>query len=67
MCIRDRGQCDETDFAVLQCLMRGDTYAATAEKCFVSETAAKYRVKKMEGMCGVDSREELAAFLREFF
>lgn len=61
------GQCDETDFAVLQCLMRGDTYAATAEKCFVSETAAKYRVKKMKGMCGVDSREELAAFLREFF
>ncbi|MBC5581593.1 substrate-binding domain-containing protein [Anaerofilum sp. BX8] len=61
------GQCDETDFAVLQCLMHGDTYAATAEKCFVSETAAKYRVKKMEKMCGANSRGELVSFLREFF
>ncbi|MCI8454925.1 MAG: substrate-binding domain-containing protein [Lachnospiraceae bacterium] len=60
-------QCDDTDLATIQCLMQNDTYTAIAEKCFMSETATKYRIKKMEAMCGVSSREELAKLLKEFF
>lgn len=60
-------QCDDTDLATIQCLMQNDTYTAIAEKCFMSETAMKYRIKKMETMCGVSSREELVELLREFF
>lgn len=60
-------QCDDTDFAVMQCLMENETYMAIAEKCFISETAVKYRIKKMEATCEVTSRDELVRFLKEFF
>ena len=35
-----------------------------AQQCFISETAAKYRVKKMQKLCGADDREELAEMMR---
>lgn len=56
-------QCDETDFALLQLLPQELSYSAMAQQCFISETAAKYRVKKMQKLCCVESREELARYI----
>lgn len=56
-------QCDETDFSLLQLLVQGTSYASMAQQCFVSETAAKYRVRKMEKLCGVSTREELVRYI----
>ncbi len=60
-------QCDETDFSLIRLLLEDASYGAMAEKCFISETAAKYRLKKMKTLCGVSSRKELAQCLRYFF
>ena len=60
-------QCDETDHLIIKCLVRNLPYAEIAEKCFISETAAKYRVKKMESICGVTSRSKLIAMLKKYF
>ena len=59
-------QCDDTDFEIMQCLIQNDSYMMISEKCFISETAVKYRIKKMETVCGVKSREKLSAFFKEF-
>ena len=56
-------QCDHTDFLLLRLLPEKLSYAAMAEKCFVSETAVKYRIRKMKTICGVESRDELLALL----
>lgn len=60
-------QCDETDFALLQLLLLDASYASLARQCFISQTAAKYRVKKMQKLCGVSSREELVQYIRKIF
>lgn len=56
-------QCDETDFSLLQLLLQEASYASLAKQCFISESAAKYRVKKMQKLCGVNSREELVRYI----
>lgn len=60
-------QCDETDFTLLQLLLQDASYASLAKQCYISETAAKYRVKKMQKICGVSSREELARYISKIF
>ena len=60
-------QCDDTDQLIIQCLVENAPYAEIAEKCFISETAAKYRVKKMESICGVSSRTKLTEQLKKYF
>lgn len=60
-------QCDETDFSLLQLLPQEASYASLAKQCFISETAVKYRVKKMQKICGVNTREELARYIGKIF
>ena len=60
-------QCDETDHLIIKCLVQNLPYAEIADHCFISETAAKYRVKKMESICGVTSRSKLIAMLKKYF
>lgn len=57
---------DETDYRILHCLLQDFSYARISESCFISETAAKYRVKKMLSSCNVQSRQELLKILRKF-
>lgn len=57
-------QCDEVDFSLLYQLLQGASYSSMAQQCYLSETAAKYRVKKMQKMCCVDSREALAQYIQ---
>lgn len=59
-------QCDEIDMALIQQLLSGDSYAQMTEKSFISETAVKYRIRKMEKTCGVGTRMELVRFLKDF-
>lgn len=59
-------QCDEMDMALIQQLLHGDSYALMTERSFMSETAVKYRIRKMEKTCGVASRTELVRFLKDF-
>ena len=59
-------QCDEIDMALIQQLLSGDSYAQMTEKSFISETAVKYRIRKMEKTCGVGTRTELVRFLKDF-
>lgn len=59
-------QCDEMDMALIQQLLNGESYARMTEKSFMSETAVKYRIRKMEKTCGVSSRTELVRFLKDF-
>ena len=60
-------QSDETNMAILYGLLNNDTYAKIGEDCFISETAAKYRVKRMMDTCNVKSRKELVELLKEYF
>lgn len=60
-------QCDETDFSILQLVQQDVPYSVIAQHCFISETTAKYRVRKMLQICDVESKEMLAAYLRRFF
>lgn len=60
-------QSDETNIAILNGLLNNDTYAKIGEDCFLSETAAKYRVKRMIDTCNVKSRKELIELLKEYF
>lgn len=57
-------ECDETDFMLLHLLPQELSYSVMAQQCFISETAAKYRVKKMQKLCGADNREELTELIR---
>lgn len=59
-------QCDEIDMALIQQLLSGDSYAQMTEKSFISETAVKYRIRKMEKTCGVGTRMDLVRFLKDF-
>lgn len=59
-------QFDETDFSLLRLLLEGASYQEMSQKCFISETAAKYRLKKMKDMCGVHTRKELVSYLNRF-
>ncbi len=59
--------CDATDLEIIRHLMGKQGYAAIADACFISETAAKYRIRKMEAICGVESRTALTEFLKNYF
>lgn len=60
-------QCDDTDLLIINALVAGASYAEIAGQCFISETAAKYRVRKMESLLGVSSRAKLQEYLKQFF
>lgn len=60
-------QLDETDRTLLRLLMKDASYAQMSENCFISETTAKYRLKKMKNLCNVKTRSELANLLKPFF
>lgn len=56
-------QCDQTDVAIINSIIKGKTTAEIELSCFLAETAVKYRIKKMKEICHAESRAEL----REIF
>ncbi len=59
-------ECDETDLSILEAILCGKKTAEIESSCYLTETAVKYRIKKMKDYCGVSSREELRLFLSRY-
>ena len=57
---------DQLDRHIITCLLTGDTYERISEKCFVTVSTVKYRIKKMIAASGVAGRSELVQRLREY-
>lgn len=57
---------DETDRQLLDRLMAGQPLARIAADCFLTESAVKYRLKKLTALCGAKDRSALRALLREY-
>ena len=56
----------DTDRVLLWHLLQGESYQMISEKCFLTESAIKYRVKKMVELCRVEGRQQLVALLNEY-
>lgn len=59
-------QSDDTDIAIIKALATDLSYAQIAQECFVSETAVKYRIKKIKDFCGIPTRAKLREYLKNF-
>ena len=59
-------QCDETDVAIVDAILKGKTTLEIENSCFIRETAVKYRIKKMKEICNAKSRSELRAVLSKY-
>ncbi|MBC5581596.1 substrate-binding domain-containing protein [Anaerofilum sp. BX8] len=60
------GGCEDPDHEIIRLLLRGEPYEKIAETCFLTESAIKYRIKKMVRTCCVQGRKELTALLRRY-
>lgn len=61
--LRESGK---TDRRLLWRLLAGDSYAQISETCFLTESAIKYRIRKMVELCRVSGRSELVALLKKY-
>jgi LacI family transcriptional regulator len=52
-------QIDQTDLRILACLLDGVHYAEIISDLFLSDSALRYRIRKMEKLLKLDSRREL--------
>lgn len=59
-------ECDDLDREVISCLLRGESYETISERCFVTVSTIKYRVRKMISVSQANSRSELIRLLREY-
>lgn len=59
-------QCDETDVAIVDAILKGKTTLEIETSCFIRETAVKYRIKKMKEICNAKSRSELRTILSKY-
>lgn len=59
-------KCDTIDYHILCGLYENTPYAQLSEQVFVSENTLKYRVKRMLGICGWKTRQELADHLFQY-
>ena len=60
------GQSDATDVKIMKCLAKGVSVAQIAQGCFVSETAVKYRIKKIKEHLGISQHGQLREFLKKY-
>ena len=59
-------ECDDLDRKVISSLLQGESYEVISERCFVTVSTIKYRVRKMITVSGVQGRSELIRLLREY-
>lgn len=59
-------ECDETDLAIVDAILKGKTTVEIETSCFIRETAVKYRIKKMKNTRHAKSRSELRAILSKY-
>ena len=58
--------CDETDYKILNLLIRNYSYEYIAEKLFCALNTVKYRVKKMKENCNCSSKNEMLAIFGNY-
>lgn len=59
-------QSDKIDRQILIMLTENCSYSAIAERCFISESAVKYRMKKLMKLAHVASKQHLIEMLKKF-
>lgn len=59
-------ECDETDIEIINAILKGKKSLEIVESCFLTETAVKYRIRKMKEICRVESRAELKDILAKY-
>lgn len=58
--------CEPLDFDILKGLEEGQYYAQMADQLFTTEYTIKYRVKRMQDLAQVKTRDELIALLKRY-
>lgn len=56
--------CDDVELKLLDALLTGKTLSELCEQCFLSESTVKYHIKKLERLCGCQSKGELLKALQ---
>lgn len=57
---------EDLDRQIIHYLLEGDSYEQIAEKCYLTVSTVKYRVKKMVGLCHLKNRVQLLELLRRY-
>lgn len=57
---------DETDLSIIDAILCGKKTAEIESVCFLTETAVKYRIKKMKDICHAESRAQLKDILSKY-
>ena len=59
-------ECDKTDLDIVEAILQGKKTAEIEYECFLTETAVKYRIKKMKEICLAESRAQLKDILSKY-
>lgn len=57
---------DATDRAIVSLMLRGETYQTITEACFLTESAVKYRLKRLTQLCGAENKSALLGLIRDY-
>ena len=58
--------CDDTDFRILDCLLKGESRVSIALKLFISEGTLYYRLRRLCKLSGKSTVNELVELLRKY-
>ncbi len=58
--------CDALDRQILRRALLGEAYEDIAERCFINVSTVKYRLRKMIGISGTQSRTDLLHLARKY-
>lgn len=58
--------CDETDLRILSMILENTKLSEIEEYSYLTETAVKYRIRKMKEICKTDSREQLRSLILKY-
>lgn len=58
--------CDDTDFRILDCLLKGESRVGIAMKLFISEGTLYYRLRRLCKLSGQGTVNELTELLRKY-
>jgi len=59
-------ECDSADLEIIEAILAGKKTAEIESLCFLTETAVKYRIKKMKDICNANSRAQLREILTKY-
>lgn len=59
--------CDSTDKIIINGLLNKQSYENISRKCFLTENAIKYRIKKLLTDCRISDKSSLLKMLKKYF